>query len=245
MPHLRYPNKSHRKVIRYPPDGIELAELMGMIFGDGGITDTQIKIHLNANSDRSYSVYVAKLLEKLFRTNVYVMYRQAKNTLVLICSSTNMVNFIECKGAVRGNKMAHQAHIPGWLLANTSYARAFVRGLVDTDGCLYIHKHTVLGHDYRNIGFCFTNYVLPVINSMAEILRASDIKPHITDKNRRIYLYSARSVVKYLSVFKTNNPRISNVYNIWRDGRVDDGTVLERLRRGNSTVGSNPTLSAK
>ena len=80
---------------------------------------------------------------------------------------------------------------------------------------------------------------------MAQILREAKIEPHITDKNRRIYLYREQSVVKYLSVFQTSNPRISRVHELWRDGRVADGTVLERLRRGNSTVGSNPTLSAK
>ena len=35
------------------------------------------------------------------------------------------------------------------------------------------------------------------------------------------------------------------IKDIWRDVRVVEGARLERVCRGNSTVGSNPTLSAR
>jgi hypothetical protein len=42
-----------------------LAQLLGVIFGDGGITDTQVKISLNAIADTEYSAYVKYLFEAI------------------------------------------------------------------------------------------------------------------------------------------------------------------------------------
>jgi hypothetical protein len=87
--------------------------------------------------------------------------------------------------------------------------------MVDTDGCLYIHKHTVNGKEYQNIGFCFTSYSPPLLSGVCKILNEHGIKPHVTDKSRRIYLYGKNSVVKYLKVFGTSNPRILSKFLEW------------------------------
>ena len=48
---LKYPDKSHRKEINKPSKSTKLAELMGVIFGDGGMTRLQLVISLNSISD--------------------------------------------------------------------------------------------------------------------------------------------------------------------------------------------------
>lgn len=214
---LKYPKKSHRKPISIPPESEELAELMGIEFGDGGIsTPWQIVITLNSLLDREFSQYVKSLVQGLFQTEVVIREREGHRLLV-VCSSTNVLEYLVEKGAVRGNKIRQQFDMPPWIGRNLRFQRAFVRGLVDTDGCLYIHKHTVLGHHYSNLGFCFTSYSLPLIQPVGKIFIKNGIEPHITDKGQRIYLYNAKSVVKYLDVFGTSNPRIFRKYLEWRD----------------------------
>ena len=215
---LKYPKKSHRKIVNFPSESKELAELFGIVFGDGGINnDWQLVITLNSNSDLEYSRYVDKLLRKLFKIDAYIRKRPNCNVLVLVCSGSNLIDFLISKGAVRGNKVLQQIDIPHWINNNSKYKKAFVRGLVDTDGCLFIHKHTIKHIEYNNIGFCFTNSSKKLIISTAKILKEFGINPHVTDEGRRIYLYSVKSVTSFLDIFGSSNPRISNKYSKWLD----------------------------
>jgi DNA-binding transcriptional regulator WhiA len=218
--HLNYPKKSHRKIIHIPSESKLLAELMGAEFGDGGINNPwQLVISLNANLDKDYSEYLSANLERLFKIKVHTRIRP-KNTLVLVCSSMNLVDFLTEKGAVRGNKVVQQIDTPAWILKTSEYKKAFVRGLVDTDGCIYTHKHYVKGKFYYNIGLCFSNYSKKLILSITQILKDFDLKPRITNNGTRIYLYGEKAVVHYLSIFGSSNTRIRNQYLGWRDVRV-------------------------
>ena len=214
---LRYPKKSHRKVIKIPRESIRLAELMGIEFGDGGINNLwQMVITLNADKDAEYAKYVCGLIYKLFGIDPVVR-KRGKRTLQIVSSSISLVDFLIKKGAVRGNKIKQNFDIPDWVRKNDKYAKVFVRGLIDTDGCLYVHRHIVRGASYENIGFCFTSSCEPLIKSVAGILNEVGIKPHIADKGRRIYLYSHKDVFSYLNTFGSSNPRIYKKYLEWLD----------------------------
>jgi hypothetical protein len=82
---LRYPNKSHRKVITLPPESTALSELIGILFGDGGIGNNwQITVSLNSIADLEYSTHVSSLFEKLFHLKSAVRKRPNQNTLIII-----------------------------------------------------------------------------------------------------------------------------------------------------------------
>lgn len=213
---LQYPNKSHRKKIKFPPKSVRLAELLGIEFGDGGINNPwQMVITLNAEKDIEYASYVEKLISELFGIRP-VIRKRGKRTLQIVSSSTSLVDFLIEKGAVRGNKVKQNFDIPDWIRHSEKYEKAFIRGLVDTDGCLYIHRHTIKGIAYKNIGFCFTSGSKNLLRSVADIFQKFGIKPHITNNQTRIYLYGKDSVAKYLHTFSSSNPRISNLYKYWR-----------------------------
>ena len=214
---LRYPKKSHRKAITLPNESVRLAELMGIALGDGGINNPwQLVITLNSIADLGYSRYVQSLLEGLFMIEVAIRKRKGRNALVLVSSSTSLVDFMVAKGSVRGNKVAQKIDIPKWIEGKSLFERYFVRGLVDTDGCLYIHRHTIKGKTYRNIGFCFSSKSQPLICSVAAILKKSGIQPHVMANESTIYLYSKTAVVDYLRIFGSSNPRITNKFKEWR-----------------------------
>ena len=192
---------------------------MGIVFGDGGINNSwQLVITLNSEADAHYSFYVKSLIERLFEIKVTVRKRPSQKTLVLVSSSSNLVDFLVSKGAVRGNKIAQGIDIPAWINQDKGFEKMFLKGLMDTDGCLYVHRHIVSGKRYHNLGFCFTSYSKALIESFARILEAWDITPHISC-GKRIYLYSARQVRRYLDICGTSNPRIANKYKEWTDSR--------------------------
>lgn len=212
---------SHRKLIKIPPESKELAELMGIEFGDGGINNPwQVVISMNSKLDKDFSVYISKLFNKLFGIKTASRKRPNQKCLVVVASGRNVVDFFVEKGAVRGNKIAQQINIPEWIYKDSEYEKCFVRGLVDTDGCLFIHRHKINKINYKNIGLCFTSYSKKLIISVSDILKKFGIEPHITGQGRHVYLYKKEAVLKYLDIFGSSNPRILNKYKEWRGARV-------------------------
>jgi hypothetical protein len=110
---LRYPKKSHRKSISVPSHSVKLAELFGIILGDGFIWNNhQFKISLNSTSDYNYSVYIKNLIKQLFNIDTVSTVRKKEKTLVLAINSTSVVDYILKNGLVFGNKIKQQIDIP-------------------------------------------------------------------------------------------------------------------------------------
>src|SRR3990167_9504638 len=136
---LKHPKKSHRKKVLLPKHSPELAEFFGIMLGDGGINnDWQATITVNALADKNYANYIVGLCVSLFGVTPAIRKRKDKQALVIALASTSVVDFLVAQGLPRGNKLAGVLQIPKWILAKSEYKRACVRGLVDTDGCLYI-----------------------------------------------------------------------------------------------------------
>ena len=218
---LAYPKKSHRKEVLLPKPSVCLAEFFGIMLGDGGINNPwQANITLNSVKDKEYIAYVSELCQELFGVVPPVRKRKGKQAIVVSLASTTVVDFLVEHGLPRGNKLKNGLRVPQWILHNKKYRTACVRGLVDTDGCIFVHKHRVAGKTYQNIGLCFTSYSPELLVQVATILEEFSIIPHISGQGRNIYLYSENAVARYLRIFGSSNTRISSVYNKWRDARV-------------------------
>lgn len=218
---LRYPQNSHRKQVILPKYSVELAEFFGIMMGDGGINNPwQANITLNSIKDAKYSKYISRLCKRLFGIIPAIRKRKTRNALVVSLSSTSVVDFLVENGLVRGNKLKTGLRIPKWILEKPLYQKACVRGLIDTDGCIFVHVHKVRGKIYKNIGLSFVSLSKELIFQVADIFAEFGIMPHITKRGQDIYLYQVDAVVKYLKVFGTSNERISSVYNKWRDARA-------------------------
>lgn len=218
---LTYPKKSHRKDVSLPKYSVRLAEYFGIMIGDGGINNPwQANITLNSVKDKAYVFYVSNLCKELFSVGPAVRKRKEKQATVVSLSSTTVVDFLVENGLPRGNKLKNGLRIPSWILSKKKYRVACVRGLVDTDGCMFIHKHHVSGKTYKNIGLCFTSYSPELVMQVARILEEFAVMPHISGQGRHIYLYREDMVARYLKIFGSSNERIRSVYQKWRDARV-------------------------
>lgn len=218
---LNYPKKSHRKEVALPKFSKSLAEFFGIMMGDGGINNEwQANITVNSVKDLEYSEYVSNLCRDLFGIEPVIRKRKNTKALVISLSSVSIVDFLVLNGLPRGNKLKKGLSIPEWVLGKALYKKACVRGLIDTDGCMFVHVHQIKGKVYNNIGLTFTNYSLELILQVAEIFHEFGVVPHISKNGRDIYLYQADSVLRYLKIFGTSNSRIESVYEKWRDARV-------------------------
>lgn len=218
---LQYPKKSHRKKVVLPKHSSVLAEFFGIMIGDGGINNPwQATITVNAVADADYIPYVSNLCQKLFEILPALRKRKENKAFVISLASTSVVDFLVANGIPRGNKLKNGLRIPKWILEKKSFKRACIRGLVDTDGCLFIQAHKVFGKTYKNIGLSFSSASPDLIFQVAEIFEEFGIMPHISKRGRDVCLYRADAVRRYLEVFGTSNDRIKSVYHKWKGAGV-------------------------
>ena len=198
---------SVRKQIKPLAHSEEIAELCGILLGDGGITNTQVSVTLNKYVDREYADFVGKLLFKIFKFHPYR--KERKSVIIFILSGVNLVEALEKVGLQRGNKVKHQVGIPGWIIKNSDYAKACVRGLVDTDGCVYTHNHISGGKRYSNLGLNFSNHSRPLVMEVYKIFSENGMKSSMVE-SKGVWIYSLGEVKKYFKIIGSSNPKHSN-----------------------------------
>ena len=197
-----------RKIIIQPPFSADLAEWIGIVLGDGGITRYQVTISFNYPLDAAYAKYVAQLATRLFGLTSSRSVDRNDHTLSLVFSSAELVEALERLGLKRGNKVHHQSDIPGWVWQQQEYRIACLRGLMDTDGCVYRHRYTSNNKTYEYCKLCFTSYSRPLLDSAKKLFEALQMFPtiHAYD-GHRLYLHNSRAVKRYFEVVGTHNPR--------------------------------------
>lgn len=193
-----------RKIILKPKSTRKLAEFFGIALGDGGITNTQVSITLNKHNAKEYSFFVCKLFKKLFRVNPSVYESDSKNFINIVVSSTNLVEFLLFKGLKKGNKVKHQVRVPNWIKNNKEFSERCLRGLVDTDGCVYSHTHTSQGHNYFNFGLNFSNRSFPLLAFVKDTLISLGFNAKLFKKG--VNLYRETEVCRYAEEIGFSNP---------------------------------------
>lgn len=195
-----------RKKINYPQKGINLAELFGVILGDGGLPGNhQLIISFNNKTDREYSLYLNSLLQRLFHVNGNILYRKGNNGADIVVSSSNLVDFLLREGLCSGNKVKNQVGIPAWIRRKPEYEKACLRGLMDTDGSFYCHKYISGGRKYKYLKLCFTNCSKPILKFVFDVLRDLDYQAYL-DGNH-VSIYSVGGIKRYFKEIGTNNQK--------------------------------------
>ena len=192
-----------RKTIVKPKRSSSLAEFIGIVLGDGGVTDRQVTITLNAVTDREYADFVVRVVSQLF--GLTPSRRTRENACVIVMSRVELVEFLQNHGVVQGNKVRHQVDVPSWILEGPCYVKACLRGLMDTDGSVYSSHHTIGGTKYKHVCICFTNYSKPLLASVHRML--SELGYHPTRARNRVFLYRQQDIHRYFKEVGTQNPK--------------------------------------
>ncbi|OHA84416.1 MAG: hypothetical protein A2937_01625 [Candidatus Yonathbacteria bacterium RIFCSPLOWO2_01_FULL_47_33b] len=199
------------KPIKKPIFSSSLAEFVGVILGDGGLSKRQVVITLHRYDDKAYSEYVRQLIKKLFQVTPGV-YRNKKSLADnIVISRTELVQFCVNKlGLKIGSKVRQQIDIPLWVKERKSYRIACLRGLVDTDGCVIKHRYSVKGKKYCYKKLSFTNSSVPLLRSVFEILSTLGMKPRVTNNGKEVRLESQSDMERYFRLVGSNNPKHLN-----------------------------------
>jgi hypothetical protein len=198
------------KPIKKPKFSEELAEFAGIILGDGNISDRQVKITLNSEDDKEYGKFIIDLIKSLF--NVPIGIYSKKNALAndYVISRTELVKFCISKiGLKKGNKTKQKVDIPDWIKRNKKYSLACLRGLIDTDGCVFNHKYKVKNKWYLYKKIAFTTSSEPLRASVFNILKDFDLNPRLAG-DRDVRIDCRKDVHKYFKIVKSHNQKHLN-----------------------------------
>ncbi len=199
------------KEISIPKVSSELAEYVGVILGDGGISAAQVTVTLHHKDDLEYAAFVTNLTERLFSMKPSVYHLEEKSVNVIVVSRVELVRYLNSIELQTGNKVAHQVDIPNWIKESAELSIACLRGLIDTDGCVFTHTYKSRGKVYSYKKIDFTSASEPLRKSVFAILQSLDMTPRLTNHNS-IRLESIKDVERYFEIVGSHNPKHLNRY---------------------------------
>ena len=196
-------SKGNTKIIFFPKKNIELAELCGIILGDGNINRirkgkkisvNQIRIAGHSIRDRKYLTrFIKPLLESLFK--IKAREYTAKNALChyIIMDSIELVKFFNSLGLKSGNKIRNNQGIPKWILKKKAYLKVCIKGLIDTDGCI----HRMSKRDNKLLRINFKNNDSRLFQDVFNSFKLLGYNPHLGAQNQ-MFLSRQEEIKKYI-----------------------------------------------
>ena len=199
-------NRNGLRKIYLPVLSPDLAEFIGIMLGDGGLTDFQCTVYLNSETDQYFAYYVRELVLKLFGLTPKIYVHRKHKVWRVSISSVSLVKYLISRGLTTGSKVDLQAAVPDWIWLNTDYIKSCVRGLIDTDGSFVIHKYKVRQKEYSYAKISFTNRSKPLIDFVYQALNKLGFNPKKSYKDQ-VWLHRQGEVRKYLEEIGVNNYR--------------------------------------
>lgn len=202
------------KPIKIPKYSEKLAEFVGIILGDGGISENQVSITLNAVDDCEYGDFVIEMIKRLFGVKPSIYKKRGCNANNIVISRKELVRFCsERLGLKIGNKVKQQVDIPRWIIKDKKFKIACLRGLMDTDGSIFTHNYKVGGKVYSYKKISFTNLSQPLRMSVYGIMKEIGLNPRLA-QNKDVRLDSQEDVKKYFkSVYSHNLKHLKRYLN--------------------------------
>lgn len=213
----------------------DLAEMTCIILGDGHLhrkgekkyKDSALSISLNRVEEGEYVNYVKDFMQKMFKINPESFPRKGSKGIDLKLHGDGLIDTLESKGLMTGNKVKNQVRIPpwikkekGWIETNleewkSNYKPLVIRGLkglVDTDGSIYVTN-------YKTININFRNGSEPLVQDFKEMcdslgIQTGKVSMNISTKNGKqykgyqVHIYSKEHVKNFIDIIKPEKWKI-------------------------------------
>lgn len=221
--------KTRLPIIR-PRQNIQLAEFIGIMLGDGHLSQYQVSVTTNSKTDKQHALYTAELIWKIFGIRPKVTHRSTSQAVVVVASSVAMSLALENLGLRFGKKVENGVGVPTWIRRNKNYRAWCLRGLFDTDGSVYLDQHHIHGRLYRNIGMNFTNRNKKLLAFFQETMQLYGLRPTQTTQYA-LALRRKQDIAKYFAIIGTSNNkhrvRYERFESLRKSARVVESDGLE------------------
>ncbi len=197
------------------------AEFIGIFLGDGNFymdkknSQYQLRICLDSK-EKQFIKYVRKLIEDVFK----------KKTGIYVCKETETI--IYCYGKSLGAKLENiglkagkkRYGIPKWILRKNSYLVNCIRGLIDTDGCVYRKSNS------KNIPqLMFSSQIPKLLDDFRKSMKKLGFRISKICKRRTTPacgLYAKEEVEKYYSTIGFKNSKHKKRYLYCLAGKLNN-----------------------
>lgn len=204
--------------IKIPKKDVKLAEFVGIMLGDGGISSYAVTITLSSE-EKEYINYISGLIFDLFKVRPKVYKSKIANAVNIVVHRKQFVDFCLSMGLVLGNKVKQEVNIPGWILSNKKYLPACLKGLFDTDGCVFVHEYLASGKRYFYLKIAFTNASKPLVFSVHQSLVQLGISSRVSKNLKDVRIEDQAQVSKYISMIGSSNHKHLEKIKKWKNNK--------------------------
>ncbi|MEY4747527.1 MAG: hypothetical protein RLZZ416_576 [Candidatus Parcubacteria bacterium] len=192
---LKLRANNQRSDVRVPERSERLAELFGILLGDGHISHFQVMVTLGTK-EFAYAQYVQALLRDIFG-GIPKISTSSRGYQTVYLGSTATVRWLKENGFVH-NKVAAQVDVPKWVFEKREYMSSFIRGFFDTDGSVYRLRF--------GAQISITNNSEPLLISLQTMLRALGYAASESSAHR-IYLTKRDVVQRFFKEIRPANQK--------------------------------------
>lgn len=218
------------------------AELVGLSFGDGGLTyrkdSNRVKFQLRGDlseEKENYDSYIIPLfnqevMQPLFRRDVGIVYNKRMNFYGLSTEGVRIEKPLNFLGIPSGVK--DELTIPRWIKKNKTYCTNFLRGFFDSDGSVFCQKNYSIKNNtlHTQIRIYLVSTSRFLINDIFAILKKRGFKCLKEEKNPkesypdgytrkksyRLKICGGIQVNKWFNEIGSRSKKHLTKYNIWK-----------------------------
>jgi hypothetical protein len=183
----------------------DLAEIFGVLNGDGHLSNTNYEICVVGNlNEEEYYFHLKKLFERKFGTPFTL--RREKSAFKLRCYSKEISNLLHKEyGFIKGSKI-NRLKIPKKALISNKISRAYIRGLFDTDGGFLIRRE-------KDPMIHITSATPGYLNEVKRLLEKLGFI--IAKGTQKIFIYRKEDVNKFFKEIKPANSKHLKKFEIY------------------------------
>ena len=228
------------------------AELVGLSFGDGGLTyrtgtkSLRFQLRGDFSEDREhYDTYVIDLFNKevmlpLLDRRVGIVFNKNKGFYGISVQSNKINDLNEVLGIPIGIK--GELSIPQWIKSEEKYIVGFLRGFLDTDGTVSCQRnYSIKNNKFHTqiriqLSCCSKN----LMKEIYELIKIMGFKCMLREEKRRagwrnthlVKIAGGIQVNKWFDLIGSKNPKHITKYLIWKEfGFCPPYTNLEQRKQ--------------
>jgi hypothetical protein len=206
-----YPNRVFSPSFDFnQPLSKELCEFLGAFSGDG-FTNRYGRHHqIGFAGDKRYDAdyYHKKIIpitRRLF--NIQSYYSRTKNNGVWFNFHSKslfelLTNRFKMPAGVKFDKVLIPEEI---MKSKLEYRIAFVRGIFDTDGCVFFDKRKTYKEPYMRVDITMVN--VPILTQIKQVLDEVGIESQVLGNGKHLHVTSKKDVRKFFEIIGSSNER--------------------------------------
>jgi hypothetical protein len=213
-------NNFKEKKVNLPKFSEELAELLGILAGDGNIDPKNNRVCVTCDSKTDH-YYVTKHVRKLFKRlfNIQTTINNRNGGIRCQIYSKKLANYLELKGITKGNRK-NKTNIPKKVLKNKKYIIPFLRGLFDTDGSVYEKRTNYVVVEYTS---CYPKFLEQIQKELIKL----GFKATLSGKSVRVCRQT--EVDSFFKLIMPNNSKHLIKYETFKKTGIIPTTKKRRL----------------